>query len=297
MKKKFVPVLLCFALLFCLLPTPARADIGPKPSVSVALRGLSGERCYATLLSETPSTGPHSAIGTHPGNERLAEGDPSYAVFLKFAAYEDADGYSFLQFFDDCTETQTFTWGYYPPARFKLLLYFPDQDCFAVSSAVYERYAFDSYFTTSLAGISLAPGTVQEGLTLQKSYDYRWESISLVARIAATVAVELVIALLFGLRAKKQLLFLTWANLATQVLLNVLLNVINYNQGSFAFVFHYVWMELLVAAIEAVLYVRFLPQKGEPMRAKWMLVLYALVANAASFCAGLWLAYIIPGIF
>lgn len=35
--------------------------------------------------------------------------------------------------------------------RFKILLYFPDVDRFAVSSEIYERYAFDSYFTVTVA--------------------------------------------------------------------------------------------------------------------------------------------------
>lgn len=106
------------------------------------------------------------------------------------------------------------------------------------------------------------------------------------------------IALLFGFRAKKQLLIIGAVNIVTQPILNILLNVINYNQGSMMFVFHYVWMEALVFLIEAVVYSAFLHKYSstKPTK-KWLVPLYALSANAVSFGIGLYVAYLTPGIF
>lgn len=82
------------------------------------------------------------------------------------------------------------------------MIYFPNTDALVVSSDIYERYAFDSYYTVDASQLGLSPS---DGMTVSavRSYDYRTETISLIARIIVTVAFELAIALLFGFRAKK----------------------------------------------------------------------------------------------
>ena len=134
-------------------------------------------------------------------------------------------------------------------------------------------------------------------ITANKSYDYTWEIISLVARIVLTIALELAIALLFGYREKKVLGLLAVANIVTQVTLNVALNIINYNAGSMTFTFSYVLFEILVFAIEAIAYAVLLQKFSGKEQKKGRAAGYAFVANAASFAFGLWLAHVIPGIF
>ena len=87
--------------------------------------------------------------------------------------------------------------------------------------------------------------------------------LALGARIVLTILIEMLVALLFGFRQKKQLLILAVVNIITQIILNVLLNVINYNSGPLAFTFFYV----------------------------------LFVANLISFGAGLFLAAKLPGMF
>lgn len=181
-------------------------------------------------------------------------------------------------------------WTYYPPTPFKILLYFPETDSFYVSD-IYERYAFDSYFSVDLSEYATSP------ITARQSYDYTWEVISLVARIVLTIALELAIALLFGYREKKALGFLAIVNVITQVVLNVALNIINYRSGSMGFTFAFICMEILVFAIEAITYKAVLHRYSEKEKVNRRGVTYALVANTASFAIGLWLAHLIPGIF
>ncbi len=58
------------------------------------------------------------------------------------------------------------------------------------------------------------------------------------ARIVLTILIEMLVALLFGFRQKKQLLILAVVNIITQTYLKCgLLNVINYNSGPLAFTF------------------------------------------------------------
>lgn len=298
MKKKIFFMGLCFGIILMVMSTTAYADMGPKPSVVIDFKGLENEKYYVTLLSQVTSTGPHSVLGEHPNNQRYHKGDEEYEIWEKFVYYKDKDGYYFLQYFSNCTETSQFTWGYYPPRKFKILLYFPEYDQFAISEEAYERYAFDSYYNVDVKGLEVQPSKLIENIKAVRNYDYIWELISLFARIVATIAIEVLIALLFGFRAKKQLLIIGGINIVTQSILNILLNVINYNQGSMMFVLNYVWMEALVLIIEAVAYSVFLHKySSTESTKKWRAPLYALTANAVSFGIGLYIAYLMPGIF
>jgi hypothetical protein len=298
MKKKIFSMVLCFVIILIIMPTTAYADIGPKPSVVIDFKGLENEKYYVTLLSEVTSTGPHSVLGERPDNKKYHKGDEEYEIWEKFVSYKDKDGYHFLQYFSDSTETSQFIGGYYPPPKFKILLYFPQYNKFAVSEEVYERYAFDSYYKVDAKDLDIQSITLIGNIKAVRNYFYTWELVSLFARIVATITIEVLIALLFGFRAKKQLIFIGAVNIVTQSILNILLNVINYNQGSMMFVFNYVWLEALVFIVEAGVYSVFLYKynNGESTK-KWLASLYALIANASSFGIGLYIAYLIPGIF
>ena len=289
MKRKLFALLLCFILVMA-MPITASADMGPKPSVRIEFTGIEGETYYGTLLSKHKSTGPASAWDGTPEYAQYKPGDESYEIWLKFAEYQDSDRYYFLQEWWDCSETNQLNWIYYPPSPFKILLYFPETDTFYVSP-VYERYAFDSYFTVDLSDYDT------DSITASKSYDYTWEIISLFARIVLTIALELAIALIFGYREKMVLALVTVVNIVTQVTLNVALNIINYNSGSMTFTFSYVLFEILVFTIEAIAYAALLKKFSSKEQKKGWAIGYAFVANAASFAFGLWLAHVIPGIF
>ena len=288
MLRKVLSLLICLILVLN-LPVTAKADIGPKPSVRITFTGIEGETYYGTLLSERRSTGLATAWD---GYEEYRDWKPENekTIWEKFIAYEDADGYYFLQEWWDCSETNQLNWTYYPPNPFKILLYFPETDTFYVSD-IYERYAFDSYFTVDLSEYATSP------ITAHQSYDYTWELISLAVRIVLTIVLELAIALLFGYREKKALAFLAIVNVITQVTLNVALNIINYVSGSMGFTFAFICMEIVVFAIEAIAYKSLLKRFSTVEQEKRRGVSYALVANTASFAIGLWLAHLIPGIF
>jgi len=297
MKKKILYMLLCFAIILMIMPGTTYADMGPKPSVVIDFKGLEHEKYYVTLLSKFPSTGPHSVLNENKNNQRYHEGDEKYEIWKKFLSYKDKDGFYFLQYFTDCTDTSKFVWGYFPPSKFKILLYFPEHDRYIESEEVYERYAFDSYFKVNAKDLDIKSITNND-IKAEKNYDYSWELLSLFVRIIATVAIEVMIALMFGFRAKKQIYFIAAVNIVTQSILNILLNIINYNQGSMMFVFNYIWMEVLVLFIETVIYSAFLYKySSKESTKKWIIPLYAITANAVSFVAGLYITHLIPGIF
>lgn len=301
--------LLCAVLVMMVFPITASADTGPKPSVRITFENLGTEECWGTLLSSKPSTGPSSAWN---GNEEDAQHNENpngyysyqkfgYDIWKAFVDYDEKDDYYFLQEAWQINETKELAWTYYPPNEFKILLYFPETGEYAVSG-VYERYAFDSYFTVNMDGVKLSVDYNEElssddRLNAYKSYNYGVEIGSLVARILITIIIEMGIALLFGYREKEQLLLLVGVNSGTQIILNVLLNIINYNSGEMVFVVFYVLFELVVFAIEAILFYHLLNKISIKQKPKWLAVVYALVANAVSFGAGMMIAECLPGIF
>lgn len=294
MRWRILPVLFCTVLIVSLLPLSASADIGPKPSVTVTVEGVEADTVYyATLLSSDPTNGPLSAYSE--GEATSYDADPvRYRVLQKFAQYQDVDGYYFLPRFWVCQGEDTFVWGYYPPDPFKVLLYFPAEERFVVSQS-YTAYAFDSYYT-----IRLEYGTLPaDGLPVaaEESYDHSGEALNFIVRLLLTIVLEMGIALIFGLRERKQLLFIGAVNIFTQVLLNLALNLSAYYNGEWAATGTYVLLEVCVCVGEALLYVYLLPQFSQKRAGVGRVVGYAVVANAASFAVGLGLAHLIPGIF
>lgn len=289
--KKLRSFFCCLFVLAVFLPLNVHADMGPKPSVQVDLHQLPESPCYVTLLSQEKSTGPYS-VSTDPvlRDSWLIERDPQPELAQKawqaFRDYQDPDEFYFIEYFSRCEDGQEFAWTYYPPQTFKVLVWLPESNQF-LCSEVLDRYAFDSYFTAIAADSG-------EPLAIHKSYRYKTELLSLAVRIAATLVLELLIALLFRLHGKA-LRCILWTNLVTQILLNLALNLINYRCGPLAFIFHYIWMELAVLLLEALLYKFAFPRCGEERPRVWLG--YAAAANILSFVAGLLLARWIPGIF
>lgn len=293
------PMKVFFITLMCvlLIPSLAYADTGPKPSVNIRFSGLDNMTYYVTLLSKTDSTGPYSSY--EKDRSRWKEGDDDYDFFKKFLSYKDLDGYYFLQFFKKCSDNSSFKWGYYPPSDFKILIYFPDMDTFAVSSGAYERYAFDSYYKVDFSKTAISASKVPINFSAEGDYNYSGEALAMLARIVITIVVELLIALLFKYRTKRYIVAIGITNVITQTILNLLLNLVNHNRPHIMmFVFYYVLIELVVFFIEAKVYsTLFSRWERDGEGAAGHPVFYAFIANAASFAAGIWLARLIPVIF
>lgn len=299
--KKFVTMMMCMLVLCMSYSSVSRADFGPKPSVQIDFEGLGDELCYGTLLSEYESTGPSSAWNgiesdaRHNGNEYYSWATLDYETWKAFVDYEDSDGFYFLQEGWIVNETKELNWTYYPPQRFKILLYFPASDSFVVSG-IYEKYAFDSYFTVDMSDLNVSTTGTTDIMIAEESYDYTWEVISLVARIAATILIEVAIAYVFLYKNAMQVKFIIIVNMVTQVILNVALNIVNYRSGYLMFCFAFVGYEIVVFMIESLIYQKTLPRWDSKKRWGYLPATYALVANVASCLIGFLLAKWIPGI-
>lgn len=301
MKKKIVLAILSVSvLLVFLIPQTAFADIGQKPSVTISFEGLENRgEYYVTLLSKRNSCVAYEVYDPmYEGTARYTAEDENYDIWQKFVDYVDDDGFYFLQFFKKCDQTNIFCWGYYAPAEFKILIYFPEQDAFIVSD-IYTRYAMDSYYHADVSITNIEDGAIySDNIIVIKTYDFTWETISLIARIIATIGIEILIALLFRYKTRKQLLLILYTNIATQILLNVALNIIAFYLGWLAFSLIYVVTEIPIFIIEGIVYTIYMPKYSEaPKKRIWLVWIYSFAANLISFATGAVLAYFIPGIF
>lgn len=313
--KKSLRSLLAFLIAATVLCCIAMADTGPKPSASFTFTGMPDEDYYVTMLAEVDAYGPHRVH--QPGGEipgyvlEQGEQDPAYPAWQKFVDYKDPDGYYFLEdLFEQCHGDDEAGWRYFPPERFKLLLYFPESDAF-LCSTVTERYAFDSVYRLDLGGKSpaevaaltltdsngdpLPTGTVM----LDKADGSHQQIVGFFGRLGITLVIELALAWGWKYRKGSQLLFIGVANLITQCLLNASLLYWGARETSRgAIIFWYILLELAVTGIEAAAYAYLLPgtdHKEEAVRHN--AAIYAIAANVLSFVAGLALSEVFPILF
>ncbi len=272
--QKIVSVIITLIISAAFLSTAAFADIGPKPSLEVRFTGINGENCWAAFLF------PENNLGGGGDSPWFAD-ENSTAEEIAMNEYKDADGFIISKYWvfpRKIEENSVLKHGYHPPKNFKVLLYFPDSGEFFVTP-VYEKYAFNSYFTIDVS--ARQNGSV----TAISSYYHAKEIIFLIIRILLTIGIELLIALAFKFTAKKQILFIAVVNVITQIALNIGINMIYFNRGAWL-IFLYIPLELAVFAVEAILYAALLKTpEGKPVKGG-KAVGYAAAANAVSFIFG-----------
>lgn len=307
-KNSILTIIMCIIIIISLFTVTVNADIGPKASLIINFENMNDELCYGTLLADKSSCGPHCVWNDneedarHNENPQYPYQEFDYQIWKAFAEYEDSDGYYFLQIGWNVSESNKIEWIYYPPSSFKILLYYPETQTFAVSG-IYKKYAFDSYYTVDMDGLNIGTVEYDEKLSNDKrideynsqilayrSYKYRQEIASFIARIFLTILIETVIAILFGFRKKKQILLLIVVNTFTQLLLNILLNIIYYYSDEWIFIIIYILLEIIIFAIEAVLYCKYMKKLSDIPRKNRYYILYSLIANTVSFGAGILIA-------
>ncbi len=253
--------LLLLPLMLLVFFVPAKADTGPKPSVWITLHGLPEGKVYAAIITPEDTFSLNKPDGIP---EEIVE---------KIMAYEDPDGYTFNGFLREIGEDGEISWTYYAPDHFKLLLYAAKEDRF-ISSGICERYAYKSLYSVTVEG---------SGMEINSYLGKGGLILGFFARLAVTLAVEIVIALLFGLRSKEQLTVIILTNLVTQLALNLFLTKVGMPTNFIWYCIGFGLAELFVFALESVIYA--LRLRDETQTAG-RLTFYAFVANLASMIMG-----------
>ena len=271
-RRRTAAVLLFLALLLTVLP--AQADTGPKRSISIRFEDLPAGTVYAAILPEA----------------QYAYDYPDYMNHLTVPR-EIADkfygrafgGYVFTGLMRDVTESKLIECTYLAPNRFRLLLYAAETDKTYLSDPC-EQYAFRSGFKAGLDG---------DTFTITRTTTVLMQILGFLARLAVTILLEILIALLFGIRKKEQLKWIVIINCATQLILNLIMLRL-FSSVFMFYIMVFSLFELAIFVTEAAAYRRLMTGENDPGKGKiWA---YSFAANLASFLFGYVITKAFPGV-
>ncbi len=280
-------------ILMAALSIYAFADFGPKPSVVVEFENAGDQEYYVTLVAkEDKLGGPYSRITAEDQTENV-----DIAVWNRLVAFEDPDGMVFAGNVQKLTGDGAYVWGYYPPSEFRVLIYFPDTDSFVESSEILEQYAFDSYYQMDFNDLPENWNDAVAAIPVTRKYNLVWEITAFLLRLAVTVVIESLLAVLFGFKGKRQMLLVLAVNCATQLAMNLL--ILDESVGLFVFyVLQYALIEVGVILTEGLVYCLALPKLATPEENRNIYpIAYAFFGNVASFSLGFLLSNCFPMIF
>ncbi len=281
---------ICLALALMLLlmsvPVPVMADMGPKPSVQLKIKSFDNETQYAvTMLS-------YSSYGSGSVSSITKENCTWYdqiddEIMKAYIDYKDVDGFYYFGNHSVKTGDSEYNWNYWPPNKFKVLIYFPEEKIFAVSE-ICEQYALDNYFN-----VEIKFDDVEGTYSVRVNADYHLVRpiIMFLLRVAATFVVEMFIAALFLYSEKYHIKVIVITNIITQILLNLYLSYVAYTEGvGWEFTLVYLILEFWIFIIEGVIYkISFaVCEKRSDYKTKFVF-LYAFIANLVSFLAGVFM--------
>lgn len=273
--------LLTILLIFTIFIRSAYADVGPKPSVNIEIKGLEeGKTYYVTLLSKKESTGPYR-LGKELSDEDCRPG------YEKFTELKDNDGYYFISYLEKLTGPGTFSWSYYPPYDFKIAIYNEENNSVLISDPM-SRYAFNSNFKMDYSDLGVKDDNYYFGseLNISKAPNVSKELSSFVLRVILTILIEYVVALIIFRPTKAQTKLIIETNIFTQIILNLAISLLLYFYGFMFYFLTLIPLEIFVFAVEAVIYRKKinvdLPAGKKPVPA----IFYSLIANIASAALG-----------
>ena len=280
-------------ILMAALGIYAFADFGPKPSVVVEFENAGDQEYYVTLVAKEDKLG-------SPFSRITAEDQPEtddIAIWNRLVAYEDPDGMVFAGNVQKLTGDGAYVWGYYPPSEFRVLIYFPDTDSFVESSEILEQYAFDSYYQMDFNDLPENWNDAVAAIPVTRKYNLLWQITAFLLRLAVTVAVECLLAVLFGFKGKRQMLLVLAVNCATQLAMNLL--ILDESVGLFVFyVLQYALIEVGVILAEGLVYCLALPKLATPEQNRNVHpIAFAFFGNVASFSLGFLLSNWFPMLF
>ena len=281
-------------ILMAALGIYAFADFGPKPSVVVEFENAGDQEYYVTLVArEDQLGGPYHRITIADQPEIQ-----NPVVWNRLVAYEDPDGLVFAGGLQKLTGDGAYVWDYYPPEEFRILVCIPDTGYVEVSKEILSQYAFDSYYQVDFDDLPENWNGAVGTFPVTRKYNLVWQITAFLLRLAVTVAIESLLAVLFGFSGKRQLWLIVGVNCATQLAMNLLI----LTQGSVhLFVFYvmqYALAELAVVLAEGLVYYLALPKLADPYYAEGKHpILYAVVGNLSSFVLGYCLSSWFPMLF
>ena len=278
MKKRMILCVLCLALLLPLTTVTAHADCTPKPSLNVKADDY--EDIYIAILVPADQNGINSSV--EPPDKSHFWNSVSYEAYVAFCT---ADYGGLPYYFRGNAEVGEISWKYNCPEQFRIAIYCPEYQTLIYSEKVFSTYAFRSDFNLDLTHVDMTTSGMAD-IRLRHDKDYGALIGGFLLRASLTLLIELAVAFLFGYWEKKYVRYILFVNLVTQVGLNALLSLWYLADGPFQAMLSLVFAEVIVLAVESVLYARSLRGKN---RGAVRAVFYAIAANLASVIIGWYL--------
>lgn len=289
--KKIYALLTFFIVLLFSCTTPVQADIGPKASLQVHIKGCDENYSFELLKYEPFLDEDEMNQDWHEPYSYYKDEYPEFFyTFLddeNYAAYSLYSVPSTIYYEGSTNGTDTYLMNYLAPREFKIALYLDDTGVLIVSDVV-QTTLFESEvtwdltgetFDTDQEGIGVLSGTIKgdpEGLVWTKTL------VQTIFRVVGTVLIELGILFLFGIRRKDLFIKVGIVNIITQTILSAFVITIYLTGGSFAYILFLFVGEFFVVIAELVACMILL--KGRfPV---WKTMIFVLLANVASMILG-----------
>lgn len=260
-------------LCLCCLILPARADMGPKPDLTITVVSAPEGACYVDLLYEGGEETLYTDLST-------VDYDPELLSALHSLEGDGwvlacTTGTSGPPIFGDLlpNDAGQYVYSYFGlPQTFRLAV--ATQDGAQATEESYTRVRFHTNLVYDWSTNTLSERTSTPVYYLTQ----------LASTLLPTLVLEGVVLLLFGFRQRRTWLVFLLVNLITQVGLHLFCNgqVLAAAQGNFSYYLLLMAVpELVIFAVEAVAYQALLQEHTHRRR-----VGYTLCANLASFLIG-----------
>jgi hypothetical protein len=285
-RRLFVALLLL--MLFTSVHT-VHADMGPKPSMEVTIKGVTEDYYFDVLVNE--------------GDGDLLTEIDVYDYYREISQslinYKDSEGYYSYSIYEipssikrklNTANEQKYLLNYHRPDHFKLVLVLEESEKIISSQAI-DIVGFNVEIAWDLSGVDLnststgdvgvLSGDIDGEISFVDSIGFS-TMINTALRMIITIIVEVGILLLFGIRTKKAIKLVVVVNAATNLMLGGVLICIYQTSGPLAFYFMTLILEMIVLLMELVIYSVTL--KKIPF---WKILTYTIVANIVTFLIGL----------
>ncbi len=266
-----VVVFLCMLLILLLLPaTAARADMGPKPEVTVTVLNPPEGEYYLDLLTREEANYQRLDLSTYdPVKIKLLEDyhkdgwKPGLVMGTPAPMWGDLIG-------KKTEEGMEHHFGYIGiPDEFKLIIVTPENKI--VVSEVIKRKSLKTMITYDYVENTQSIETPFLAYVKQFLGTY-----------SSTLLIEGILLLIFGFTLRSNMVLFLTVNLATQLLLTASIGVLFVKSGIMVATIAFFPVEVLIITAECLLYALLLKEHGKLRR-----VAYAITANVLSAALGM----------
>lgn len=267
-----VMVLLTFVLMFS---NTVSADIGPKPSLTLKVNYNTNYKIHVELLKKGDLSDDVYEYSNHLS-----------PVFYDYLLDRSFDGYISATLYDhkpynfgvlikeDYFEAHA-TYRY--PKYFKVLIFDETNNKVFITEDIRQE-AFDSIMEITISDDNKNYDVitiVEKDIKISEKHSFKTGFLGIVVRVVLTIAAEALILFLFFYRKKESYFIVTLTNFITQLLLSIILFLSFYYSGAFIYALSFVIGEVIVIAVELLIFSVYLDEKGMNRA-----IIYTVVANA-----------------